>query len=89
MDVAATLEVRGFAVARRARCSRSPWSRHDVAYALSAVGALGVVIGGAPALSFDAYPQLHAVLGANTALVCLALFAVVVAPACDRRGVLR
>jgi len=38
-DVAATLEVRGFALARRATGPRErrPWSRHDLAFAASAV----------------------------------------------------
>jgi energy-coupling factor transport system permease protein len=89
MDVAATLEVRGFAVARRARASRRPWSRHDAAYALSAAGALGLALGARSALSFGAYPLLHIELGTNTALVCLALCAVVAAPALDRRGIRR
>jgi energy-coupling factor transport system permease protein len=90
MDVAATLEVRGFAVARRARASRRPWSRHDAAYALSAAGALGLALVGArSAVSFGAYPLLQLELGVNTALVCLALCAVVAAPSLDRRGIKR
>jgi energy-coupling factor transport system permease protein len=89
MDVAATLEVRGFASARRARARPRPWSRHDGAYVLSAVGTLALSLGGAPALSFVAYPSLHLALGVNTALVCLALVATVVAPALDRRGIVR
>jgi energy-coupling factor transport system permease protein len=89
MDVAATLEVRGFASARRARASRRPWSRHDAAYALSAVATLALALGGASALSFVAYPSLHLALGVSTALVCLALVATVAAPALDRRGIAR
>ncbi|HEV2982661.1 MAG TPA: hypothetical protein VGX51_14625, partial [Solirubrobacteraceae bacterium] len=69
--------------------SRRPWSRHDVAYALSAVAVLGLVLGASSAFSFTAYPRLHLALGANTVLFCLALFAVIAAPACDRRGIVR
>lgn len=89
MDVAATLEVRGFAGARRVARRRRPWSRHDVAYALSAVGVLGLALGGSSALSFDAYPQLQMQLAARTALVCLSLLVVVALPAFDRRGIAR
>jgi energy-coupling factor transport system permease protein len=89
MDVAATLEVRGFAFARRARPARRPWSRHDAAYALSAMAALGLALGGSSAFSFAAYPRLHLALGANTALFCVALFVVIAAPGCDRRGIVQ
>jgi energy-coupling factor transport system permease protein len=89
MDVAATLEVRGFAVARRAPRGGRLWSRHDLAYALSAAGVLALVLGAASKLSFAAYPLLHIQLGAGTALACVALLAVVAAPTCDRRGIRR
>jgi energy-coupling factor transport system permease protein len=89
MDVAATLEVRGFATARRARRIARPWSRHDLAFAASAAALLALAalarIGGAAA--FDAYPRLSATLDPATLLVCLALPAAALFPLADRRGI--
>ena len=70
MDVAATLEVRGFASARRApRLSRS-WSRHDIAFAAprarcSRLALLGTAHRRRP--PSDAYPMLHVALGGGHA----------------------
>jgi energy-coupling factor transport system permease protein len=50
-DVAATLEVRGFATGRRPPRLDRPWSRHDLAFAASAVALCALAaIGGPPAL---------------------------------------
>jgi energy-coupling factor transport system permease protein len=50
-DVAATLEVRGFATGRRPPRLARPWSRHDLAFAASAIGlCLLAVAGGPPGL---------------------------------------
>jgi energy-coupling factor transport system permease protein len=87
MDVAATLEVRGFATARRAPRRPRPWSRHDLAFALSAAAVLGLGIAGAATVPFGAYPRVHAALGAATGVLCLALIAAVALPFCDRRGI--
>jgi energy-coupling factor transport system permease protein len=86
MDVAATLEVRGFATARRAARSSRPWSRHDVAFAASAAAVLALALTG-PGASFSAYPQTHMPLTALTGVLCVALLAAVTLPFCDRRGV--
>ncbi|MGZ8632738.1 MAG: energy-coupling factor transporter transmembrane component T family protein [Solirubrobacteraceae bacterium] len=43
VDVAATLEVRGYGAARGARLERTPWSRHDLAFA-AAAGVLAVLL---------------------------------------------
>jgi energy-coupling factor transport system permease protein len=89
IDVAATLEVRGFASARRApRLSRA-WSRHDLAFLASAVAVLALAILGrvTGAASFDAYPQLHAPIGADTLALCAALLAAALLPFADRRGI--
>jgi len=62
LDVAATLEVRGYATVTAAggpRRLREPWSRHDHAFAASAVG-LVELAAGARLLGyagFDAYPR--------------------------------
>ncbi len=89
MDVAATLEVRGFAGARRAPRLRRPWSRHDIAFAASAAAILGVALLGrlTPAGAFAAYPVVHMTLDAGTPALCAALLAAVLLPFCDRRGI--
>jgi energy-coupling factor transport system permease protein len=89
MDVAATLEVRGFATAPRApRLSRS-WSRHDIAFAASAAATLALTVVGrlGGAASFQAYPAVHMPLNASTLVLGVALTAALLLPFCDRRGV--
>jgi energy-coupling factor transport system permease protein len=91
IDVAATLEVRGYGAAGAARPERAPWSRHDVAFAATA--ALLAVVAVAARLAgvadFAAYPKLSApVGGAEVALGC-ALVLVALAPFADRRGIER
>ena len=94
LDVAATLEVRGYASpAARGRPGRirEPWSRHDFSVLAAAVGLL-VLAGGARLLgvaSFEAYPQTLAPVGASEWLLCGAFVVVALAPFADRRGVLR
>ncbi|HEY4427902.1 MAG TPA: energy-coupling factor transporter transmembrane component T [Solirubrobacteraceae bacterium] len=89
MDVAATLEVRGFATARRAPRLRRPWSRHDVAFLASAGAIAGLAVWGrlAGAATFDAYPGIHAPVTGATIALCLALLAATLLPFGDRRGV--
>ena len=89
-DVAATLEVRGFALARSgARPQRHPWSRHDLAFAASALGL--AAIGVAAALedwgAFTAFPRLGTALDAEALALAAALAACVLLPFADRRGV--
>jgi energy-coupling factor transport system permease protein len=89
LDVAATLELRGFANARRAPRLQRAWSRHDFAFAISTAALLALTLtarltGIAP---FRIYPEVQA--GApGTALAlggCLALIALL--PFADRRGI--
>jgi hypothetical protein len=91
MDVAATLELRGFAAARRAPRQRRSWSRHDLAFAVSAAAlaafALAARLRGVG--SFDAYPRLHAGDGAATVALAAAFTIVVLLPFADRRGIER
>jgi energy-coupling factor transport system permease protein len=99
MDVAATLELRGFAAASgrgggsphrlRARNMSSPWSRHDVAFLASGVAVVGLALAGrlSGAFLFNAYPLLQMHLDAGTVGLCAALAAAVLLPFCDRRGV--
>jgi energy-coupling factor transport system permease protein len=100
MDVAATLEVRGFAGppparrhatrrARRRQTARRPFSRHDLAFVASAVAVLALATAGrlAGVASFDAYPRIEMALDPGTLVLCAALLAAVLLPFCDRRGI--
>ena len=89
MDVAATLEVRGFANARRAGRIRRPWSRHDIAFAASAVAVLAVAVPASRADWFSAYPTVQLTMGVAPLIVFLALAAAALAPFADRRGIAR
>lgn len=92
LDVAATLEVRGYATPAAAGGARrlpEPWSRHDLAFAASAV-ALVVLAGGARLLGvahFEAYPQTVMRTGAQEWLLAAALVLVALLPFADRRGI--
>jgi energy-coupling factor transport system permease protein len=90
-DVAATLEVRGFGVARRPPRMPRPWSRHDLAFAASAVAlalfSLGVLVGAWA--TFEPYPRISAPLGAETVAAIGALCACALLPFADRRGIVR
>lgn len=89
LDVAATLELRGFACARRVRRRRRPFSRHDISFSLSALAVLALTsIGSLDGLvSFHAYPLLHMPISLGTVAICSALAAAAVAPLLDRRGI--
>lgn len=93
MDVAATLEVRGFAAPRRTRSAgtrlRRPWSRHDLAFAASAVAVLGLALAGRLDgwARFDAYPLLHEASGPGLLVLCAALTLAILLPFADRRGI--
>jgi energy-coupling factor transport system permease protein len=90
VDVAATLEVRGYGAARRPpRGGGRPWSRHDLAFAASAVAlaliAVAAHVGNAAA--FDAYPSFTAPAGAQELALCAVLAACALLPFADRRGI--
>jgi energy-coupling factor transport system permease protein len=89
VDVAATLEVRGYGAAGRPRSQPRPWSRHDFGFAASALALAALAIAAALAgwEPFEAYPRTvvpvdAAVLGLATGLLALSL-----APFAERRGV--
>lgn len=90
LDVAATLEVRGYGAAprRAAPAARRPWSRHDRAFAASALALLAlVVVTRAGALApLESYPRFSAPVDAGVVLVALAVAALALAPFADRRG---
>jgi energy-coupling factor transport system permease protein len=90
-DVAATLEVRGFALARSGARppGRRPWSRHDLGFAVStlALAAIGIAAAIGDWGAFQAFPRLGSALGAEPPLLAAALAACVLLPFADRRGV--
>jgi energy-coupling factor transport system permease protein len=89
VDVAATLEVRGYGGARRGSLPRRPWSRHDVAFLASAL-ALVVMVATAAlagAIAFDAYPTLRMAQGPVVWIVAGAVPVLALLPFLDRRGV--
>jgi energy-coupling factor transport system permease protein len=88
-DVAATLEVRGFGVARRPPRMPRPWSRHDIAFTASALALIALAAGVLLGLwaGFEPYPRISAPLDGATWAAMAALAAVVLAPFADRRGI--
>lgn len=91
VEVAAALELRGYGAARRPPRARRPWSRHDLAFAASAVGLVGLAVAGRGLGwgAFAPYPLLHAPGGAGPVALAVAIPAVALAPFCDRRGIAR
>jgi energy-coupling factor transport system permease protein len=89
LDVAAVLEMRGYGATGRTRRARAPRSRHDLAFAASAAGLLGLALLAelTPAGQFTAYPLLNMALSSATILLALAIPAVALAPFADRRGI--
>lgn len=87
IDVAATLEVRGYGTGRRAPALRRPWSRHDLAFVASAVVLLGFAAVVDRLAPFAAYPRIEAGLGLGELVAVALLAAFALAPFADRRGV--
>jgi energy-coupling factor transport system permease protein len=90
-DVAATLEVRGFAIGRRPARRRRPWSRHDLAFAASTIALAALGIAGAVQdwAAFVAYPRTEAPVEGGTLLLAAVLAVCALAPFADRRGIER
>ena len=89
VDVAATLELRGYGSAARPPRARRPWSRHDVGFASAALALVGLAVaaGAGGVASFDAYPRLQADLGPAQAALATAVVVCALAPFADRRGI--
>lgn len=95
LDVAATLEVRGYSAAhtpgRRPsrRALRIRFSRHDLAFTLSTVVMLAItaIALGAGLTPFRAYPSLYVPVDPPVVAVATILALSIVAPALSRRGV--
>jgi energy-coupling factor transport system permease protein len=89
VDVAATLEVRGYGAAGAAPPERAPWSRHDLAFAAAALALVAVAIAAraADVARFTAYPSLSMPVGAPELALAGAIVAVALLPFADRRGI--
>jgi energy-coupling factor transport system permease protein len=89
LDVASTLEVRGYGSGRPPARAARPASRHDVHFALAALAMLALVIAtrASGVARFDIYPLLHPTLGFGALLTALAVPALALAPFLDRRGI--
>jgi energy-coupling factor transport system permease protein len=90
VDVAATLEVRGYGAARRApRGGGRPWSRHDLAFAASALALalIGAVAYAANWEAFEAYPSFGAPVDARLLALTAVLALCALLPFADRRGI--
>jgi len=90
LDIAATLEVRGYGSARRSRGgSGRPWSRHDRGFLLSALAivALTIVERVAGLARFDPYPEITSDGAGRALAVGAALTFVALLPFADRRGI--
>jgi energy-coupling factor transport system permease protein len=86
VDLASALEVRGYGSSGRLRAGRdrSPWSRHDRAFAAGALAtmmlAVGARLGGVA--GFDPYPSFEAELGPAEAVLVVGVIAAMLAPLC-------
>ena len=94
LDVAAALEVRGYGAARRAprgAGAARPWSRHDLAFAASAVAIAALAVGGRVAglVPFSSDPALHAPVRGGGLAVAIGLLVCALLPFADRRGIER
>jgi energy-coupling factor transport system permease protein len=82
VELAAALEVRGYGALGRFPAARSPWSRHDLSFALTA-GALVLLCAGgriAGLAAFDPYPLLELAAGPADIAFAVALAVVALAP---------
>ncbi len=86
IDVAATLETRGYGTGGRAPSLRRAWSRHDLAFSLSAVALFVLAYAGHRLAPFDAYPGITGPVDAGVLLTCALIAAAMLLPFGDRRG---
>jgi energy-coupling factor transport system permease protein len=89
LDVAATLEVRGYGLGRRPPRQRRAVSRHDAAFAGAGAALVGLSIGArvAGVAHFDADPTLVIAFGPAEVALAALLVAVALAPFANRRGI--
>jgi energy-coupling factor transport system permease protein len=89
LDVAATLEVRGYGSGGRPARLPRVLSRHDVHFALAALALLAAAIATRTSglASFNVYPLIDVHLGVDALLSALLVPALALAPFLDRRGI--
>jgi energy-coupling factor transport system permease protein len=89
IDVAATLELRGYGSARRAPRARRPWSRHDLAFMAAAVALMALAVAGEVTgmTHFGTYPRFEIATGPGLFAIAGAIVACALAPFLDRRGI--
>jgi energy-coupling factor transport system permease protein len=92
LEIAAALEVRGYAMhqaPRGHRSDRRPRARHDIAFGLSAVAILvfAIVARTGDLVPFRAYPTLYTPAGGSVLACACALPLLALAPFADRRGI--
>ena len=82
VDVAAALELRGYASAARRHPAPAIWSRHDIRVALSAVALAAAAVGTRMAAvgAFDPYPDVRLTLGPPELMLLAALPLLALAP---------
>ena len=85
VDVAATLEVRGYGGGGRPARRSRPWSRHDFAFLAASAVLVGLAAFGAE--RFSAYPEFSAPVTAGEFVLAAALVVAALAPFADRRGI--
>ncbi len=88
VDVAAALEVRGYALAGRPPRRRRRWSRHDLRVAAAAAGIAGLSLAAAIAGigTVTLYPTLSLATGPMELVLCIALPLLAAAPFAGRAG---
>jgi energy-coupling factor transport system permease protein len=94
VDVAAALEVRGYALAGRPARERQPWSRHDISVCVAAIAVVAGAVAGrlAGAGAVQSYPTLQLAAGPDELAIACALIALAALPfagASARLGVAR
>jgi energy-coupling factor transport system permease protein len=88
LDVAATLEVRGYAVAGRPPRRRTARSRHDLALLAAAAGLVAItIVALAAGPLYDPYDRLRLPATGGSLLLAAAVLIVSLAPMGDRRGI--
>jgi energy-coupling factor transport system permease protein len=88
LDVAATLEVRGYAIAGRGARRSAPRSRHDLAFLAAGAALVALtVIALAAGPGYDPYGRLQLPALAPSLGISLLVLVVALAPMADRRGI--
>jgi energy-coupling factor transport system permease protein len=88
VDVAATLELRGYASARRPRRERRAWSRHDLRVGAAAFAVAGLAVAGKAAGKggVDPYPALELAAGGPEVLLAALFVLAGIAPFAGSRA---